>query len=151
MKKYRYLIGIDPGVNTGIAGYDTKEKIFEMVESGGMYKTLHFVLHFPNLSNLFVRLEDARKRTWIPQERDIKQRVGRAKGAGSVSRDCQIWEEFLTFHGIAFELVAPKNNKTKLDAKTFANYTGWKGKTNEHSRDAGMLVFQFANAIGSLK
>ena len=141
--KFKFYIGIDPGVKTGIALYDTERKGFEMIQTSGIVQAQNFLARFPSKERLFVRLEDARKRTWIPKERDIKQVMGRAKGAGSVSRDCQIWEEFLLYMGIPYELVAPQNNKTKLDAKLFSNYTGWKMKTNEHGRDAAMLVFGF--------
>ena len=44
-------------------------------------------------------------------------------------------------HGIDFEAVPPKNNKTKMTAEAFERMTGWKGRTNEHGRDAAMLVY----------
>lgn len=43
--------------------------------------------------------------------------------------------------GIAFEMVAPKNNKTKVTHEYFTKLTGWGKPTNEHSRDAAMLVY----------
>lgn len=45
--------------------------------------------------------------------------------------------------GIPFELVAPKNNKTKVSADYFKKLTGWEGRTNEHERDCAMLVFGY--------
>jgi hypothetical protein len=63
------------------------------------------------------------------------------QGAGSVKRDCNIWEEFLTEKRIPFEAVAPKHNVTKLRADAFRNITRWEGRTNEHERDAAMLVY----------
>jgi len=92
---------------------------------------------------LFVRLEDARQRKWIPKQKDEKAERGRNRGAGSVMRDAQIWEEFLDKYRIPYELVAPKNNKTKLKADYFKKITGWSLGTNEHGRDAAMLVFGF--------
>jgi hypothetical protein len=89
-------------------------------------------------SKMFVRLEDARKRTWFGKA-DREQ----LQGAGSIKRDCQIWEEFFVYHGIAYELVAPKNNKTKLNSEAFLKITGWKDETSVHGRDAAMLVFGF--------
>lgn len=91
-------------------------------------------------TKIFVRIEDARKRTWFGN-------AGREQlqGAGSIKRDCKIWEDFLTDNNIPFELVAPKNNKTKINASVFKKITRWQVQTNEHSRDAAMLVFGFSN------
>lgn len=88
--------------------------------------------------NIFVRVEDARQRKWFGNS-------GREKlqGAGSAKRDAKIWDDFLKDNGIPYEMVAPKNNRTKLSAEQFTKYTGWKGKTNEHGRDAGMLVYGY--------
>jgi hypothetical protein len=38
-------------------------------------------------------------------------------------------------------MVAPMNIKTKIKAEAFKRLTGWQGQTNEHSRDAAMMVF----------
>ena len=65
------------------------------------------------------------------------------QGVGSVKRDATIWEDFLKDLGVKFEMVAPKMNVTKLTQETFKRYTGWKKLTNEHGRDAAMLVFGY--------
>lgn len=90
----------------------------------------------PNVK-ILVRFEDARLRTWFGKEKGPAQ----LQGAGSIKRDCQRWEEFLTYHAIPFEEIAPKNNRTKISAEEFKRLTGWQEKTNEHGRDAAMLVF----------
>lgn len=63
------------------------------------------------------------------------------QGAGSIKRDCKIWEDFLRDKGIPFKLIAPKNNTTKLSAPAFKSITGYTGRTCEHSRDAAMMVY----------
>lgn len=132
----RYLIGIDPGVITGLSVWNGKELI--IVESMTIHKAMDKIKNWIDGYKIFVRLEDARKRTWFGEsEREQLQ------GAGSIKRDCKIWEDFFKDYKVPHELVAPKNNKTKIDAKLFCKITGWKGKTNEHSRDSGMLVYGF--------
>lgn len=137
MKKYQYYIGIDTGVNTGFAVWDTELqkyqniytlKIDEAMEMINVYKYNHV--------SIFVRFEDARLRKWFADS-------GREKlqGAGSVKRDAKIWEDFLTRKQIHFESVPPRKNKTKLSAKEFKNITKYEGRTTEHGRDAAMLVF----------
>ena len=136
---YRYYIGIDTGTNTGFAVWDLIDKQFVAIKTYKIDEAMEHVLLLHNiigLSKIFVRFEDARLRKWFGK-------AGREQlqGAGSIKRDCVIWEDFLTRKGIAFEAVAPKNNRTKLTAEAFKKITGSKGKTSEHARDAAMLVF----------
>jgi len=130
----KLLIGIDPGVNTGYAEYDLKSKKLVKVTSMKIHEVM---LYLDSINAIIgkVYVEDARKRKWFGDRSDAK-----LQGAGSVKRDCKIWEEFLTDKGIPFELVAPKNNKTKTRQQEFFMYTGWQGRTNEHARDAAMLL-----------
>lgn len=86
-------------------------------------------------------LRELGKRKWIPREKSLSQFKGRAMGAGSVRRDCDIWEEYCTARRIPFEAVAPRPGATKWDADYFARVTGWTGRTSNHARDAALLVF----------
>lgn len=142
---HRFVIGIDPGVKTGIAVWDCDRRSFHSIACCSIIHAQNFIKNFfDHVSrDIIIRIEDARKRKWFGKMDKEQAKYGAAvrEGAGSVKRDCQIWEEFCLHQNIDFELVAPKDNKTKLDAKLFAAYTGWKERTNEHSRDAAMLVF----------
>jgi hypothetical protein len=136
--KYQYMIGIDPGVTTGYAIRDTLKKEYVEIGSNTILRVQEIIEDWRKFYDIFVRVEDARKRKWFgKKQREVLQ------GAGSIKRDCQIWEEFLTANKIPHEFVAPKDNKTKLDAKKFKLYTGHQGKTNEHSRDAGSLLLGY--------
>lgn len=130
----KIIIGIDSGVNTGVAIWDCIEQRLYFVGSMQIHQAMELVLQ----SNpALVRVEDARKRKWVKGGREKLQ------GAGSVKRDAKIWEDFLKDKKIVFEMVAPKDNTTKLDADSFKYRTGWLKPTNNHGRDAGMLVFGF--------
>ncbi len=138
-KEYRYIIGIDTGVNTGFSLWDTKYKTFQCIETVSIHRALEKVKGFSDGGlNVFVRVEDARKRKWFG-----KAGKEQLQGAGSIKRDAKIWEDFLTDLKVDFEMVSPKNNKTKLNAATFIKITNWEGRTTEHSRDAAMLVFGY--------
>lgn len=117
-----------------------------MVTSCKIHEAMRIVLHsfeFLGQAGCLVRFEDARLRRWFGKMDAEQAKYGAAvrEGAGSIKRDCTIWEDFLTDKGIPFEKTAPKNNKTKLKADIFARITGWTGLTNEHGRDSAMLVF----------
>jgi hypothetical protein len=94
------------------------------------------------LAPIRIILEDARLRTWFGEKgREALQ------GAGSIKRDCSIWCEFAELHGIALKSVKPAKGATKWDAETFKRVTGWKERTNEHARDAAMLVYGLKNPL----
>lgn len=149
-KKHAFYIGIDAGVTTGFAMWDRKSKKLIQVQSVMIHQAMQMVVDAVRgleecaahtkepPDTILVRVEDARLRV-----ENFYGKAGPAKlqGVGSVKRDAKIWEDFLTDYKIPFELVHPKNNKTKVTQEYFKKVTGWQDKTNEHSRDAGMLVF----------
>jgi len=139
-------IGIDPGTLTGVAVWDGEVRKFTEVTALPIHAALEKVRNLANFysfRNLGVTVifEDARLRKWYGTHTEKEDR-DKLQGAGSVKRDSTIWEDALTDWGIPYEGVAPKNNWTKLTSNMFHVMTGWKGRTNEHGRDAAMLVFQ---------
>lgn len=135
--KYDYIIGIDPGVNTGIAVWDAVNRKLEAVGSMKIHEALEISSIYKH-PKCFWRIEDARKRKWFGNNSAAKQ-----QGAGSIKRDCKIWEDFLIDIGVDFEMIHPIKAGTKHLSKTFKELTGWTERTNEHSRDAAMLVFNY--------
>lgn len=135
------LAGIDTGVHTGVALWDTVRRKLVQLHTLGIIDAMDLVWDTATSEGVTVFLEDARLRKWIPREKSLSQFKGRAMGAGSVKRDAAIWEEFLTKRGIPFHLIPPERNRTKLTSDAFARLTGWKGRTSSHARDAAMLVF----------
>jgi hypothetical protein len=142
-KRYKYYIGIDCGVKTGMCVWSAFDKRIRHISTVKIHQAMAGVKfwHDGNPKEIFVRVEDARKRTWVPWQENEKAERGKREGAGSVKRDAIIWEDFLEELGVDFEMVAPKDNKTKLTAEAFKAVTRYDGTTSEHARDAAMLVF----------
>lgn len=135
-------IGIDTGVHTGIAVWDSEKGKFVYLDTLKIHEALNIVSSYAYKDiPLCVRFEDARQRKWIPFAKNMTGELGRAQGAGYVKAHCQIWEDFLTDHRIPFEAIAPQRNMTKLSAEQFGRITGYKGRASEHARDAAMLVY----------
>jgi len=135
---YEVYIGVDTGTTTAIAVYYPSEDQFQRLESGGILDMMDIVLEYKNNESLLIRIEDARKRG-----HSGKDAAARAQGAGSVKRDGSIWEEFCEKYDLNYELVPPQSNLTKVDQQTFRRMTGWSKRTNQHKRDAGMLVYGY--------
>lgn len=137
IQKYTIAIGIDSGVSTGFAIWNKEKKRFDELKTVKIHDAMFRIKDMYDKGySMIVRVEDARLRKWFGN-------AGREKlqGAGSVKRDASVWEDFLTEYSIPHEMVAPKNNKTKLDATTFKKITGYVGQTSQHARDAGFLVY----------
>ena len=137
----KILIGIDTGVHTGFAvAFDHGEGgELQKVQSLSITQAMQSVLEYEDehdLKDIMLYIEDARKRTWFTGGRE------KAQGVGSVKRDAQIWEDWCKEKGINFKLIHPAANATKMKAQEFTRKTGWTGRTNEHARDAAMLVFK---------
>lgn len=145
----KILIGIDTGVNTGFAvAFDHGEGgVLQKVESLSITQAMQSVLEYEDeydLKDIMLYIEDPRKRTWFGDmdARQAKSGAGVREGVGSVKRDAQIWEDWCTEQGLNFKMIHPAANATKKKAKDFTRMTGWTGRTNEHARDAAMLVFK---------
>jgi len=134
-------IGIDPGTHTGVAVWDTREGKFLSLETLPIHRALHFVHSMKRAcdghgEDIQVVFEDARQRTWFGHgDTDAKK-----QGAGSVKRDCSIWEDFCKDDGIPFWAKPPVKGATKVSADYFKMVSHYQGRTSEHSRDAAMLV-----------
>lgn len=134
-------IGIDPGVKTGFAVWDSEKQKFLEISTCTITEAMNRVIIHRNMAltsekDIMLHIEDARLRKWYGNS-------GREKlqGAGSVKRDSKIWEDFCKENDIEYRMVAPKNNRTKVSKEYFNKITGWTKQTTDHARDAAMLVF----------
>lgn len=130
-------IGIDPGVKTGLAVWDTNKKELLEVKTLKIHEALELCHHYVlTAEKVKIRVEDARKRKWFGGNAQAK-----IQGAGSVKRDCKIWDDFLKDIGADYEMIHPVRGATKLDAEKFKLLTSYVYRTSEHARDAALLVF----------
>lgn len=132
-------IGIDPGKKTGFAVWDHDAKYLAEVATMSITQAMEKVRMMADVlgrENIRLYIEDARQRTWFGNSGPEKW-----KGAGSICRDCTIWEDFCREQGIEYRMMAPSAGCTKLGASQFKALTKWQGRTSNHARDAAMLVF----------
>lgn len=136
-KTFRYYIGIDPGVITGIAIWDSPNKKFLYISSGKILDVMDMVEKAIISKNVFIKCEDPRLAVYGRGKKDYNI----AQGAGSIKRDAQIWEDFLKKHNADFIMLRPAKAFNKWKADKFQTLTKWDGVTNGHGRDAAMVVF----------
>lgn len=136
------IVGIDPGCNTGLAVWDSTTRQFLDIRTSGIVDAMRYLHGLQSERQIgLVVFEDARQRKWIPREKNLSQFRGRAMGAGSVKRDCSIWEEWCKTYALEYEAVPPRPGMTKFTDTHFRGVTGYDRRTNGHGRDAAMLVF----------
>jgi hypothetical protein len=134
------ILGVDPGTHTGVALWDAAAQKFELVECMAIHRALEYVgdLERSAAFKLPVIFEDARQRNWFGHSG--RERL---QGAGYAKRDAVIWEDFLTDLGCPYLARKPSSGSTGWDQGKFRQLTRWDAKTNEHARDAGVLVYGF--------
>lgn len=137
----KVMVGIDTGVNTGFAVALDEGHGGRLIEVNSLTITqsMSRVIQLCELyghAEVCLYIEDARQRKWFTGGRE------KAQGVGSVKRDAQIWEDWCKENKINYKLIHPKDNCTKYKADAFKKLTGWLGRTNEHARDAAMLVYR---------
>lgn len=129
-------IGIDPGTRTGMAVWDSKERKFLSLETLPIHRAMVEVMNLRIGRDIQVVFEDARQRKWYGKGNTN----AKLQGAGSVKRDCSIWEDFCKDYGIPFRAIPPVKGATKITPEYFKMVSHYQGRTSEHSRDAAMLV-----------
>ena len=129
-----FKIGIDPGVNTGIA-----------VKLNGKYLSIETTMIHKAMKTVQAIKDTCdtgghRMSVIIENPNRSGGSVAKAQGAGSIKRDFSVWRDFLTDIGVEFRAISPMKGMTKLDERRFQVMTKWTGRTSNHARDAAMLI-----------
>jgi hypothetical protein len=153
-------IGIDPGANTGFAVWNRVRsgQYFSQIECTDFWGAIdkleefHLMLCPQHDLKLVVVIEASNlnrsmhastmdKIAGTPSEK-LRRILKMAQDVGGVKRECELLMKWCERNGITFIAAQPTaKSYTKLKADRFTQLTGWKARTNEHSRDAAMLVW----------
>ncbi len=139
----KIIAGIDPGVKTGLALWDCEKKEFVSIQTCSIIEAMSVLRKWEMMSEELSKIyfEDSRLRTWFEEPKNSEEARQKLQGAGSIKRDCSIWQEFCEYYEIPFETVKPTAGNTKWPAEYFKKITGWAIQTSQHARDAAVLVF----------
>lgn len=130
------LIGIDPGINCGVAVSENGK--LTHVTSMRLYELFEFMDSL-NHSEIKVYIENPN--TWRPHGKNAFIDTNRLQGAGGVKQTYKHIVEYLINKKINHVPTSISGTLKKLKSPTFVSYTGWEKKTNEHGRDAAMIIF----------
>lgn len=139
------LIGIDPGRNTGIAIYNKAERKLERVFSLSFWEAIKFLEQFEGRDDVKVYIENPNLNPSLHKHTamyGLNQALKVAQDVGRVKEQAQLLIDWLNAHRLKpVEIKPSKASGTKIKSPYFNKITKYKGRTNEHGRDAAMLVF----------
>lgn len=136
------IMGIDPGANTGIAIYRAGVLAeLQTIEPHQLAETIAVI--YPAR----VVFEDSRLQThtWKRGVNNAAQ-LKIARDVGQIDAWCRLIVSTCERLKIPAHGISPKHKGAKLDARQFTALTGWAGRSNEHSRDAACVAWQFRGA-----
>jgi hypothetical protein len=143
-------IGIDPGVNTGFAIWDSKAKQIIEIKTMDFWSVINRIDELKaeyGVSGIHVIIEDPNPNKPIFLKAGIKSKSAYGKvgqNIGSNKREASLLIEYMALKEIPHTSVVPKGSRSKSKGKVtpayFSMISGYKGRTSQHCRDAGMLV-----------
>lgn len=144
---YKRVIFIDAGEHNGVCQYYTKENIcylqeFNFWELIDMLKSCLYENQKPTL----IVIEDTTQISPVYERYDVKNKSifgNIAQKVGANKQTCKLIISFCEIWHLFFDIDKVKPTKNaKISAEKLSEITGYKGRSNEHNRDAFMLLYR---------
>ncbi|MFA7302031.1 MAG: hypothetical protein WC069_06995 [Candidatus Shapirobacteria bacterium] len=130
------IIGIDPGAATGFALVENRKimqlqtlSFWEVIDRINIYENVAYAIELPKTRHV-----------WHREANSKSALLKTGMNVGSCIREAELIIEYLKRNGKEYKVVIPQG---KLKADQFERVTGWKGKSNQHVRDAAMLALYY--------
>lgn len=153
MDKIRFVAGIDPGATTGLALYDRHTGTIESVRTLDFWSCVDKFREWDNCRIEVIIEAPVKTAMYGRQEKNVKN-AGYGNrmmaNAASNAREAELLADGLEKLGYKVTRVRPRRKKkgeitTKKTAEEVRAITGYEGSTNQHVRDAMMLVWEAEN------
>lgn len=166
-------IGIDPGETCGVASWSNTTDKFTEVTSFMYWETIQFINRILNhrgdkrrkdgtIAGIALLIENPglNKPVFPMKEETVNFKTAlatddyelhnttlrifsrRAQNVGMNKQMAKFLIEYCTRMGFRVQEVRP--HRKKVNAEVFKMRTKWQGRTNQHGRDAGLIVYPFA-------
>jgi hypothetical protein len=139
------IYGIDPGASTGLAVFDGGRLL--RLETHSPESIMGVLAKTPPRLLIF---EDSRLQQHV-WSRGVTARVMQkvSRDIGRIDAWCIQLEALCIRNYIDFLPVSPRAKGSKLSAKEFKAFTGWRERCNQHERDAAMVAWPFRSMRSS--
>lgn len=136
------ILGIDPGLKTGVAHFDGGKLVrLETIHPADIPQLLQ--QHRPAR----VVFEDSRLQSHVwKRGTGVAAAAKIARNVGEVDAWCRLIVATCERLGIAAHGISPQGKGAKLDAAQFEHLTGWSQRSNQHERDSALVAWTFRRA-----
>lgn len=133
------LIGIDPDVDKNGVAYCVNGKLHFLRNLSFFQLFDYLKINKDVVEKVVIEAGWLNKSNWHKTNgsNSVNAQIGQRTGANHETGRKIV--EMCEYLNLPYELVRPQ--KSKVDAKYFNRVTGWKGRTNQEQRDAGVLVW----------
>ncbi len=149
MSKPHLYIAIDPGVSTGMASWDSCERKFNNIWTTDFWGCIEYLeslrVEMPFLEfEVVIENPNGNKPVFFKpgvKSQAMARKVG--QNIGSNKREASLLIEYLTREGFTYTAIVPKKKSTgsgKITQEYFRKLSGWTKRTNQHERDAGLMI-----------
>ncbi len=135
---HRLVIGIDPGKTTGLALLNKETNELLELHSTNFWEAMNYCI-LSAAATVVVEVPQTRA-IWSGKGTAGKAKLKVAANVGGTIREAELLVEGLEIAGKIVRQVHPIG---KLNKAKFNKLTGWTGGSNEHTRDAGRLAYQW--------
>jgi hypothetical protein len=134
------LIGIDPGINTGVAIWNRAERIIISAYTYSFWETITFLQENINRWRFTVIIEDVtqNKPTFARKGASPFEMQRISQNVGSNKRDCQLLMEWLALKSI--ETICVKPTTEKWNHEYCVKISRYEKRISQHARDAIRLI-----------
>jgi hypothetical protein len=135
-----YVIGIDPGVNTGLAVYNIPRGGLDEVTTTDFWEAYEYVTRVYEQVNTLLVIEDASLNAPTFRKKgngSVQDRL--CRNVGGVQRESQLL--IAGFERAGYIVIRERPTQAKWDDAAFRAITGWDVKESAHGRDAARLCY----------
>lgn len=137
-REFLWVVGIDPGQETGFAVYSLKQRNFEALMSISFWQVFDELDAYPIHQTKVVVEVPTTNRVFHQPAKGLGPLQRQSVNVGRVLREAELMAEGVARLGFT---TIKSNPIGKADKKRFQQITGFMGRLNQHQRDAGLLCW----------
>lgn len=140
LKRKPFIIGIDCGVNTGVAIKETGANTFIYLKSLDFWQAYDLIIQSYPPESCRVHIEFLSEKEGLYSDRKVHgHRM--AANVGGVRRETALLIKGL--ERLGYEVLKIRPTRIKWSQEDFTRHTGDTRRTNEHVRDAAWCVYNY--------
>jgi hypothetical protein len=140
----RYVVGIDPGVKTGVASFDSRLEALAELFTSDFWGVVDHVMRVYAPNDAVIVIENPKLNRPVFRERghfdkpNVREEMAQRVGANK--RDATLLIE--RFEALGFEVQQVRPSRRKWTAEDLLRETRWSGRSSQHARDAAALIYR---------